>query len=377
MPIDYKTDLVKHFIRTDGWLPLCRRRLKTIRKTEKKNRRLRYFTFCANDAMDVLMLNLAGIVKQADETDLFDTVVFFDKTEESVVDTQKRIPGAIGFPGNFISVVLLNDPDEMADVDQALKPSEEAKEELAVMREQQKMAQRRQFIRRFPFDVVNLDLEEFLFKPKEELPGKVANALRKIFHWQKCPLVRERGAARPIGGFSLMFTTQIGPPNITNDFKQMLSGYLTRNLQDIGELREILTDRAGTDDVQGLMDDNFELFFKLAMPKMIAQALLEEDWFVDPTHGIRIYQYQRESQDGPYQMLNLVMDVCRQQPPRESRAPGDNLTQTAAQAYRTIVTKLFAEAEVRVSLDNLIEAPLKESLEKIACRRKELCPDED
>ncbi len=103
MAIDYDSDLVKHFVRTDGWLPLCRRRLEAI--SQEQPRRLRYFTFCAVGAVDVLMLDVAKVVKLS-STSKFDTVAFFGRDDESIVETVKRIPGAVGFPGNFVDVVL-------------------------------------------------------------------------------------------------------------------------------------------------------------------------------------------------------------------------------------------------------------------------------
>ena len=40
----------------------------------------------------------------------FDTVCFFDRDDEAVAETRKRIPGARGFPGDFVEV-LLETPD--------------------------------------------------------------------------------------------------------------------------------------------------------------------------------------------------------------------------------------------------------------------------
>jgi hypothetical protein len=61
--------------------------------------------------------------------------------------------------------------------------------------------------------VINLDLEGFLFHAKDPLPGKLVNAMRKIFAWQRYPLRGTNDEPKEtIDGFSLMFTTQIGPP---------------------------------------------------------------------------------------------------------------------------------------------------------------------
>src|SRR5437762_14312234 len=91
----YEDDLLKHYIRTTAWLPLCRERLTTIRAEAmrpKDQRRLRYFTFCAVGAIDVLMLDVANVIRQSSDG-RFDTVFFFDRSPEYVFETQKRIPG--------------------------------------------------------------------------------------------------------------------------------------------------------------------------------------------------------------------------------------------------------------------------------------------
>ncbi len=100
--------LLKHFVRTDGWLPVCKKRRREVNAI--RERRLRYLTFCAVDAIDVLMLDVAKILIKSQQ-DKFDTVCFFDRDPQHVIDTQKSIPGAIGIPGKFVETVLAVDPD--------------------------------------------------------------------------------------------------------------------------------------------------------------------------------------------------------------------------------------------------------------------------
>ena len=113
----YERDLLKHFIRTDGWLPRCRQRRKLIRanQTSKNIRELRYFTFCAIGAIDVLMLDVHKVLTPSEQG--FESVCFFDKDRESVLETQSRIPGAIGFVGNFVRLVTSDDLEEPGEED--------------------------------------------------------------------------------------------------------------------------------------------------------------------------------------------------------------------------------------------------------------------
>src|SRR5258708_4697676 len=106
--------LLKHHIRKEAWLPLCKNRKHLLREGRTKaarDRHLRYFTFCAVGALDVLMLEVEKVIRTS-ASDRFDSVCFFDVDEECVNETQKRIPGAIGFPGDFVEIVCADDPDE-------------------------------------------------------------------------------------------------------------------------------------------------------------------------------------------------------------------------------------------------------------------------
>lgn len=177
----FEDDLLKHHVRTNGWLPRCKHRHTQINRdvSPTKKRRLRYFTFCAVGAVDVLMLDVARLIRSSDRQD-FGTVVFFDRDRECVDETQKRIPGATGYPGDFVDVVLAVDNQEDAFLPgfKALDPPPEAPDERATRDKQTLLAQRREFIGDFPFDVVNLDLEEFAFKPKDVPPGNLVRARR-------------------------------------------------------------------------------------------------------------------------------------------------------------------------------------------------------
>ncbi len=379
MPINYETDLLKHYVRTDGWLPACKRRFDQIHSSTRP-RRLKYFTFCAVDAVDVLMLDVEGIIRRS-TSDKFDTVVYFDRDEEAVFRTEKRIPGAIGFPGNFIEVVGGAGQDQDVDpngVSLLEAPSDKPDEE-GTRRDQRLREQRRLFLAHFPFDVINLDLEGFFFRPREQLPGRVVKSFRQLLAWQKKSMNPKYGAPKPIDAFSLMFTTQIGPPDAPVDFQNMLSTVLRDNIRVDPQLSSPLRERAGTDDVATIMQADFELFFKLAMPKVLTAAIYESDWYVDPEWGIRMYQFQREAKDGPYQMLHLVMDVRRRDPPQQNRGPQPPwiVDSELVTGHRAVVRSLFETRETTVTHDNIDAVKLSKSLEQIRIRRRKYCPDDD
>src|SRR3990170_1084241 len=102
----------------------------------------------------------------------------------------------------------------------------------------------------------------------------------------------------------------------------MLARDLEENIREDAQLETVLRDRTQQKNPGALRAANFERFFKLAMPKTLLKILMEEDWYVDPEPGIKLYEIERQSKEGPYKILHVVMDVKRQNPARENRAPG-------------------------------------------------------
>lgn len=373
----YEDDLLKHHVRVNGWLPRCRNRHREINRGAKPNqkRRLRYFTFCAVGAVDVLMLDVARLIRSSDRQD-FGTVVFFDRDRELVDETQKRIPGAVGYPGNFADLVLTQDNQEDALLPgyNALAPLEQAADERVTREKQTLLAQRRDFILDFPFDVINLDLEEFAFKQREMLPGNVVRALRKILQWQRNELVIKKKNRGCMDGFTLMFTTQIGPPNIGDEYVAMLEGAIKRNVDAEPILAAKLKERFGSDQAKVVKEKNFDLFFQLGLQKIILATLDEEDWYVDDQRGLSLFEFERSWVNGTYKILHLAMDVKRKHPPKDNRAPGED-SKVSQAAYKAIAEHVFSSNATLVE-DAMLDKPaLQDSLDKIKSRRRKFYPD--
>ncbi len=352
--------LLKHHVRYSGWLPLCKSRLKAIRAAGAKNRRLRYFTFCATGAIDVYMLLVEKVLKKSKQ-DFFDTVVFFELTPENVVQTQKAIPGAIGFPGNFTEILAfgeqVNDVVPQAD---PLDYSLAEKDRIEVRDRQRMRAQRQEFSSHFPFDVLNLDLQEYLFRPRDQLPGKLINAIRQVLEWQKLPVTFKNSNAKEyLQGFSFMFTTRVGPENMSADYRDMLLKCLSDNIARDAELVELLAARTGAGTPAELLASDFETFFKFAVPKILLNMINDKDWYVDPNEGVKTFEFEREDGNGPYRMLHFIADIRRKTPPEHARAPGTQPAE-AVEAYGEVARMIFSKPEEVVN-DNSIDSKLLKS----------------
>ena len=113
---------------------------------------------------------------------------------------------------------------------------------------------------RFPFDLINLDLEEFLFKQLDPFPGQVVKAMKRVFEWQRQPIINAKGHEEYLKGFTLMFTTKIGPPAMHPDYLEMLRTYLRRNIASQPSLLDQLENRAGLRDIDQLQANNQIVF---------------------------------------------------------------------------------------------------------------------
>ena len=369
--------LLKHYIRKEVWLPQCKAQLKHIRDTSKTKepRRLRYFTFCAVGALDVLLLDRAKIVRKSSSTGLFDTVYFFDRDNQAIVETQKRIPGANGFPGDFVDVVLQAQDGVALD----LQIPADAPDTKETRQKQMRKAQLDTFMHAFPFDVINLDVEQYLFKPSEELPGKLANAMRKIFEWQRHQGMGSNGKEYILSEFTLMFTTKVGPTELPDDYIHYLrDDCLQANINTYGELKEPFLKKSNGMSVADLFKDDFDTAFKLAVPKSLSELAFEQDWYIDDKTGIQVFQFDRPHEEGQYRMLHMAMIVKRHVPPKEQRGPGQS-SAAARDSHKKMLRKLFTEEVIAVDtiVKGKVEEELRTDLKKLmGYRKKYYDPDQ-
>lgn len=176
-----------------------------------------------------------------------------------------------------------------------------------------KRAQLGTLIEAFPFDVVNLDVEQYLFKPKEKLPGVLTNAMRRMFEWQRREGVGSNGKPFALEEFTLMFTTQVGPSGLPDDYMSYLRDHcLVENLAAHQELNAPYLKKSKGKNPAQFFKDDFDEAFKLTVPKSLSELALEKDRYIDDAKGIEVYQFDRPFVGGTYRMLHMAMSVKRQ-----------------------------------------------------------------
>jgi hypothetical protein len=357
----------KQYVREFGWIPEARARLRRIAEsTARKNniRRLRYLTFCAEGALDVIALRNAKVIKRSKD-DLYDTVTFFDFAPQAVDKTLSLIEGATGIPFDFFDLMSL---------DYAEVPDGRKEDDLVRHQEENDITftEKKQeylysaFQESFPFDLINLDVERYVIIPSEQLPGRLLAAWDKMLEWQKRNGLHQR---KPYGidQFTLLFTTKIGPKNLPDQHRAALVGVLENNLLDMPELKAILVERYGSETAEALFAKNFDEFLKLAVPKALISRAVIKDWILDSELSYRAFEFRRRPEGvDPYTMLHYILHFRRCVPSVTAQLNPHPLPHMIRAAYASAVKVVFSSPTEDVDILKVgKEAVLRVSLGKL------------
>ena len=349
----WEKDPLKHYIRLKGWAPACDYRKKVVREVLKQDRQLRYFTFCGKGAKDVMVLNRNRIVPMSKRYG-FSQVVFFERDPDHLAEALSALRGAFGFSQDFVKVVLDVETDPRAESPTVtLGGNTTAPPVNSVFAKQIDASARDEFFSLFPFDIINLDLCGHLFVPSDRFPGNILKAVRRVLDLQKGDMKVGNVNYGSLSGFTLLFTTEVGPANLSSQYVDELKACLQDNIEGSVELASLLEKSTGCKSSEDLHNDNWEDFLIYALPKILIRQVLQMDWYVDDVHGIKVYKFQRPAKDGKpeYHMLHVVMQIERQNPPYGSRL---TLVEPQAQAaYYNVIRDYFENGPEVISDSSL------------------------
>jgi len=342
--IDFTKDILKHYVRRYGWLPACQQQKHAIGKRSKRIP-LRYFTFCAAEAIDVFMLEREGILQRDEQTGRLEGVFFCEENEEAF----GRIADLIGSPeqgflGDFAKIVLFEDDEDTRE--QELYSDEPHSE--SVRKKLRYKDVHRCLREAFPFDIINLDVCGVMFPLRTGVIAPLLKSLIRILEWQTQSAFPLNN--RPCEQFVLFLTSHIDPDRTDESAIQQLVNRVSENVDTNAEFRSIFINRFGYSEVDRLATDNFPEFFCLALPKvMIHLALFRLGW--DVTYG-PVYVYSRDDayhENRQYQIMHSVSVY------RRIRDFGRRLDEPGAGQYARIVTQIANEGVVWV--DDIVQQP--------------------
>lgn len=299
--IDYKTDIAKHYVRRNGWLPACKNQASVIRKRLKKVP-LRYFTFCAADAIDVFMLARERIIERSPQTGRLEGVFFCERDEDDFGKIAELIGSPEqGFQGDFEKIVLFQDDADTLDKDLYSETQQAFTEELRKKLRYKDAHARLQ--RQFPFDIINLDVCGVMFPPRKGVITPLLNSIIQLLKWQTESVLPTGHSSQQ---FTLFLTSHLDPDQTDRDAISQLSNRLSDNISSHPEFRSAFTNRYGNQAVDDLVTHKFAEFFCLSLPKFIIHHVLFDLGWETNYGPIFLYNRPDRYKQRDYQMMHSV-----------------------------------------------------------------------
>ena len=357
MPINFEKDLLKHYVRTHGWLAAAKDQKHAIRNRSKRIP-LRYFTFCAAGAIDVFMFEREGILKRSEETERLEDVYYCEEDLENF----GLIAGLIGSPekgfqGAFEEIVLFKD-DEDTEGRTLVDDNPYSLELWEKLRYKDAHCRLRNA---FPFDIINLDVFGVMFPSEQEIITPLLDSITQILRWQTESRfsINNRECKR----FTLFLTSHIDSDLTDKTAIQQLENRVIDNINTSAEFQSAFFNKYEHSEVKKLINESFAEFFCVALPKfMIHEASFAHGWQVTcgPT-----YLYNRDNRwngNKHYQIMHTVSVY--------ERIPGfqQSLDAPSTGQYIQSVTQLVNDGVKWV--DDVVEDPnvrqeLREDLKQI------------
>ena len=305
MPINYEKDLLKHFVRNDGWLKAVEQQKKAI-ENRLEEIPLRYFTLCAAQAIDVFMLERKGILNRSEETGRLEGVYFCERNDESFGKIASLIGSPEnGFHGTFEDIVLFKDDQNTIGKSWA----DELEDEPYTRKIRKRLRHKREHHRlrdAFPFDIINLDVCGVMFPLREGVIAPLLESIIQILKWQT---ESKFSTAETIcNRFTLFLTSHIDSDLTNQGAIQVLENQVSENLHMYERFQSAFVKQYGHDQVTQFACENFPEFFRVAFFKYLIDKALSADLGWTVTSG-PTYFYNRddnEVENKQYQIMHAV-----------------------------------------------------------------------
>jgi hypothetical protein len=213
----------KHYVRRDGWLPASR---EYMIKTGKA--KVKYFTLCDVQAIDVFMLELAGVLRR-DNNGRLPNVIICEGDMSKVAEINRLVKPPLDeaiIPESLEELITFKDDEYTRTT--PLKTYEKDR----LKRKRLRLKERHERFKMFmPFDIINFDPCNSILRQGLE-GNKLYEALEEIFELQKLT-----------NQFLLFVTTGISEihPGIARKFERELG----ENLEKHPRLKDAMIKRLG------------------------------------------------------------------------------------------------------------------------------------
>ena len=287
--INWDSDVIKHYVRTNAWLPAV---TDQVNKSLKAGRDPTYLTFCAGNAIDVFMLLREGVLKRDSTTNLVTNTYFCEKNPGEFNEISNLIGSREqGFLGDFQEIVLFEDDSET----KGISISDISRRFPADIRRKLNAKERHIRLRQsIPFDVINFDLCGTFFPPRSGLLSPTLQSLKRLFDWQS----EAAGIDESFNSFTLLVTTHVEKGGASEEAVQRLIELMRSNLEANQSFTRSLHERFGAREIESVADSDFEDFYCVALPKLIVREATDRGWIARSSY---LGRYRRTRVSGKAQ----------------------------------------------------------------------------
>lgn len=301
--LNYNSDITKHYVRYYGWKNPFRVLKNYVEREIRANRReerCKYLTFCAVQAIDVFMLEHEKQIYRDAETQRLTNVFFCENDEESFSLINKMIGNEVqGFFGDFKEIVRQDLNEELVVTSDPFdEPSS------AIEREKLRLKEvKRNLLKVFPFDIINLDMYGNFFPKSEERFSESCETYNEVLKLQK---VKSKHSCNRF----LMFLTVYTPlvkNEINNDALQLFLQTLNQNM-GYDKFRLAFIQKFN------LQSPNDLEFFMQFVLGFIKQIIFKQSYSLGWQPTLKdVYCYDRNNKAGdkPYKMSTFVVEYKR------------------------------------------------------------------
>jgi len=345
-------DVRKQYVRKYGWLPASLKQVKIIKTQKGPHKRtldkqpLRYFTFCAVEAIDVFLLAKANILKKSAETGRLEGVFFCERDENDfgIIADLIGSPDQ-GFSGDFMEIMLFQDDEDTAGKNLYEDEREDFEEHIRIKLKIKDTHERLK--KACPFDIINFDVCGVMFR--REPVARLLKSFMKLLEWQSSAVYED---GRKCQQFTLFLTSHVDRGDTNETAISDLTIRLAENIRDNHNFRSAFESRFGYTEASRLADENFADFFCLAFPKyIIHEALFRLGWYFEQK---AVYLYDREYKREPgktYKMMHSVVTF------RRIEGPEERLSGPHAAQYNDLINQLIG-----ISFENIEDVLTDERL---------------
>ena len=306
--LDWNSDVVKHYVRRNAWLPAARAQARAARIT---GREPKYLTFCAAQAIDVFLFLKEGVLKRDPKTDVVLNTYFCEK-DETDFNEISRLIGAHerGFFGDFQDLILFEDDENTRGLDYddiSMRYDANVRKRLSIKKRHEHLKSA------FPFDVANLDVYGTFFPPLTGVLSPMLRSVRTFLDWQTDAAVKDE----KFDSFSIFLTSHVEDGKVSSAAQEQMIEMIEKNSATFSGFSQALNERFGTDDAATIANAEFNAFYCIALPKVVVSEAFNRGWSVTTDFAgqyRRMRNYPNTADGTSYAMLAWVGRFDRLQP---------------------------------------------------------------